>query len=162
MKETTSLLAASVERKARILLNPCNSQNTRHRCLIFTSMESVSSTKTSIFLTDWENGMSWPDMDIVVKESASRSADPGFESCLRRGNFSGSSHTSDFKIGTPMATPSGVLHYRDSAGTGLFGVSILHLGETESLIWNLFLSMAARKVVWADPSPRYISMLLGH
>ena len=39
----------------------------------------------------------------VVKASASGADDPGFESHLRR-DFSGSSHTSDFKIGTPVAT----------------------------------------------------------
>ena len=40
-------------------------------------------------------------------------------------DFSGSSHTSDFKIGTPVATLPGALRYRVSAGTGLPGVSIL-------------------------------------
>ena len=39
--------------------------------------------------------------------------------------FSGSSHTSDFKIGTPVATLPGAWHYRVSAGTGRPGVSIL-------------------------------------
>ena len=39
----------------------------------------------------------------MVKASASGAKDPGFESRLRR-NFSGSSHTSDLKIGTPVAT----------------------------------------------------------
>ena len=36
----------------------------------------------------------------VVKVSASRAADPGFDS---RGDFSGSSHTSDIYTGTPVA-----------------------------------------------------------
>ena len=96
----------------------------------------------------------------VVKASASGAGDPGFESGLRR-NFSGSSHTSDLKIGTPVATLPGALHYRVSAGTGRPGVSILWLGEVESLICDLYLSVAARKAVCADPSPRYTSMLLG-
>ena len=39
--------------------------------------------------------------------------------------FSGSSHTSDLKIGTPLATLAGVWRYRVSAGTGRPGVSIL-------------------------------------
>ena len=43
----------------------------------------------------------------MVKASASRAEDPGFDSRLRRGNFSGSSHTSDLKMGTPVATLSG-------------------------------------------------------
>ena len=43
---------------------------------------------------------------LVVKASASRTEDPVFESRLRR-DFSGSSHTSDFKIGTPVATLPG-------------------------------------------------------
>ena len=42
--------------------------------------------------------------DLVVKASASRAEDPGFNSRLRCGDFCGSSHTSDLKIGTPVAT----------------------------------------------------------
>ena len=77
------------------------------------------------------------------------------------GIFSGSSHTSDFKIGTPVATLPGAWRYRVSAGTGQPGVSILWLGEMESLVCNFYLSVAALKIVWADPSLRYTSMLLG-
>ena len=62
----------------------------------------------------------WPS----GKASASRGEDPGFESRLRR-DFSGSSHTSDFKVGTPVATLPGAWRYRVSAGTGWPGVSIL-------------------------------------
>ena len=36
--------------------------------------------------------------------SAPKAVDPGFDSRLRRGDISGSSHTSDLKIGTPVAT----------------------------------------------------------
>ena len=61
---------------------------------------------------------------LVVKVSASGAEDPGFESRLRR-DFSGSSHTSDLKIGTPVTTLPGAWHYRVSAGTGRPGVSIL-------------------------------------
>ena len=61
---------------------------------------------------------------LLVKASASGAEDPGFESRLRR-HFSGSSHTSDFKIGTPVATLPGAWHYRVSAGTGWSSVSIL-------------------------------------
>ena len=38
---------------------------------------------------------------LVAKASASGAEDPGFESRLRR-DFSGSSHTGDLKIGTPV------------------------------------------------------------
>ena len=41
------------------------------------------------------------------------------------GIFSGSSHTSDLNIGTPVATLPGAWCYRVSAGTGRPGVSIL-------------------------------------
>ena len=41
------------------------------------------------------------------------------------GIFPGSSHTSDLKIGTPVATLPGAWRYRVSAGTGWPGVSIL-------------------------------------
>ena len=60
----------------------------------------------------------------MVKVSASRAEGPEFESSLRR-DFSGPSHTSDVKIGTPVATLPGAWRYRVSAGTGWPGVSIL-------------------------------------
>ena len=44
---------------------------------------------------------------------------------LTPGFFSRSSHTSDFKIGTPVAILPGAWCYRVSAGTGLPGVSML-------------------------------------
>ena len=77
------------------------------------------------------------------------------------GIFSGSSHTSDSKIGTPVATLPGAWRYRVSAGTGRPGVSILWLCEVESLICNFYLRVAAHEIVWADLSLRYTRMLLG-
>ena len=77
------------------------------------------------------------------------------------GIFSGPSHTSDLKIGTPVATLPGAWRYRVTDGTGRPGVSILWLGEMESLICNFYFSVAARAIVWADPSLRYTRMLLG-
>ena len=56
-------------------------------------------------------------LGLVVKASASTAEDPGFESRWRR-DFSGSSHTSDLNIGTPMATLPGAWCYKVSAGTG--------------------------------------------
>ena len=68
-------------------------------------------------------------VDLVVKMPISRAEDPGFESHLHcacvHGDFSGSSHTSDFKIGTPVTTLPDAWCYRVSAGTGWPGVSIL-------------------------------------
>ena len=61
---------------------------------------------------------------LVVKASASREEDPEFESRLQR-DFSGSSHTSDLNIGTPVATMPGAWRYRVGAGTGWPGVSIM-------------------------------------
>ena len=60
-----------------------------------------------------------------------------------------------------MATLPGAWHYRASTGTGRPGVSILWLGEVESLICNFYLGVAARNIVWADPFLRYTSLLLG-
>ena len=97
---------------------------------------------------------------LVVKASASGAEDLGFESRLRQ-DFSWSSHTGDFEIGTPVATLPGAGHYRVSAGTGGPCVSILWLGEVDSLICKFYLSVAARNIVCADPSLRYASMLLG-
>ena len=44
------------------------------------------------------------------------------------GIFPGSSHTSDLKIGTPVATLPGAWRYRVRAGTGRPGVSMLSTG----------------------------------
>ena len=71
----------------------------------------VALTKAAVFISSDRL------VGLVVKASASRAEDPGFESRLRR-DFSGSSHTGDSKIGTP-----------------------------ESLICNFYLSVAARKIV---------------
>ena len=75
--------------------------------------------------------------------------------------FPGSSYTSDKNIGTPVATLPNAWRYRVSAGTGQPGVSILGLGEVESVICNFYLSVVVRKIVRADSSLRYTSMLLG-
>ena len=91
---------------------------------------------------------------LAIKAPASGAEDLGFESCLRW-DFSRSSHANDLKTGTPVATLPGAWHYRVSGGTGQAGVSILWLGEVESLICNFYLSVAARKLVCADPSLRY-------
>ena len=80
----------------------------------------------------------------VDKVSAIRAEDPGFKSCLHW-DISGSSHTSDLKIGVSVATLPGVWRYRVSAETGWSGISILRLGEMESLICNFYLSVAAHQ-----------------
>ena len=97
----------------------------------------------------------------MVKAPASRVEDPGFESGLCQ-DFSGSSHASDLEIDTPVAILPGAWHCRVSAGTGWPSVSILWLGEMESLMYNFYFSVAACKIVGADPSLRYTSLLLGH
>ena len=65
-----------------------------------------------------------------------------FESRLRR-DFSG---VKSYQC-TPVAILPGAWRYRVGAGTGWPGVSILLLGEMESLICNFYLSVAARKIV---------------
>ena len=96
----------------------------------------------------------------VVKASAPKVEGPEFESHLRR-DISRSSHKGDLNIGTPVATLQGAWRYRVSTGTGRPGVSILWLGEGESLICYFYLRVAARTIVWVDLSLRYTSMLLG-
>ena len=98
---------------------------------------------------------------LVVKASTSRAEDPMFDSRLHRGDFFGSSHTSDIKLGTPVATLPGTSRYRINAGTGWPGVCILWLGEVESFICNFYLNVVALTLVWADLSLRYTRMLLG-
>ena len=61
---------------------------------------------------------------LVVKSPASRAADRSSIATFA-GIFSGSSHTSDFKIGSPVATLPCAWRYRFNAGNGWPGVSIL-------------------------------------
>ena len=82
----------------------------------------------------------------MVKASTSRAEIPGSNPTCA-GIFPGSSHTSDLKTGTTVATLPGAWRYRVSAWTGWPGVSILSLGEMESLICNFYLNVAARKTV---------------
>ena len=74
---------------------------------------------------------------LVVKASSSRATDPGFDYRLR-GDFSRPSHTTDFKIGSPVATLPGVRDCRASTGT-LWSARCL--GDIESLICNFNLSV---------------------
>ena len=62
---------------------------------------------------------------LVVKASASRVEDPGFDPGLRSWIISGSSHASELKMGYPGAALPGAWRFRISAGTGWPGVSIL-------------------------------------
>ena len=127
--------------------------------LVTTALEGLEHNGPSC--KSWRCSLSSNRLDgLVVKVSASRAEDPRFESRLRR-DFFGSSHTSDSKIGTSVATLKGAWRYRVSTGTGRPGVSILWLGEVESLISRFYLSMAARTIVRADPSLRYTCLLLG-
>ena len=73
---------------------------------------------------------------LVVKASASGAEDPGLESRLRQ-DFSASSHTSDFKIGTPVVTLPGAWHCRVRAGTGRRGpVCVCFGGRSAHFIFS--------------------------
>ena len=50
----------------------------------------------------------------MVKASISRAEDPGFDYRMRIEQFSGSSHSSDLKIGAPVTTLPGAWRYRVS------------------------------------------------
>ena len=63
--------------------------------------------------------------DRLNKASASKAADPGFDSRFLRGDFSRSSHTSDLNIATPVATLPGDWHYKVRAWIDWPGVGRL-------------------------------------
>ena len=83
----------------------------------------------------------WPSSKGIRLESSR----PGIWFLLAPGFFPGRVNTSDLKIGTPVATQPGTWHCRVSVGTGWPGVSMLWLGEIESLVCNFCLSVAAHK-----------------
>ena len=67
----------------------------------------------------------WPSCDGVHLQISR----PGVESCFPHGEFSGSSHTSDLKIGSSGAAMPRAWWYRVSTGTGWSGVNILWLDD---------------------------------
>ena len=78
---------------------------------------------------------------LVVKASASRAEGPGFDSCLRCGDFSGSMESYRWlKNWQSSGTLPGTWRYGVITGSGLPGVSILWLDETESLTCSFYLS----------------------
>ena len=62
---------------------------------------------------------------LVDKAFTSTAGDPGLIPTFRVNLFSGPSHTSDLKIGTPVITLPSAWCYRVSTGTGWPGVSML-------------------------------------
>ena len=70
-----------------------------------------------------------------------RAEDPGFDSHLCHGDFCRSLYQW-LKNWHSSGTLLGAWWYRVSAGTGWLGVSILSLGEVESLICNFYLSLS--------------------
>ena len=72
----------------------------------------------------WRRQMRDRLVGLVVRRPPRERKIPGSNPACA-GIFSGSSHTSDLKIGTPVATLPGAWRYRVSTGTGRPGVSIL-------------------------------------
>ena len=104
--------------------------SSRLRCFLFRCTEQLLlrliSFVSSVYFNTASQRNVFPSRDrlvgLVVKAPGSRAKDPGFESrCV--GIFPGSSHTSDLKTGTSVATLPGAWRYRASAGTGWPGVS---------------------------------------
>ena len=96
---------------------------------------------------------------LVVKASASRAEDPGLDSRSCRGDIFGSSHTSDFKIGTPVATLPGAWNCRVSTGLARCQYTVTGWGRKVDL--HLLSQCLSKQIVWADPPLRYTRMLLG-
>ena len=94
------------------------------------------------FLSHYHN------IDLVVKASSLTAEDLRFDSHLHREDFSGSSHTSDLKIGAPVATLHGAQHYRVSAGISWPIFSILWLLEVEKWSATKVWSAASISVWW--------------
>ena len=90
---------------------------------------------------------------LVVKASTSGVEDPGFESRLQR-DFS--------RVELKLA-----LQWLPCQVPGMIGLVLGLVGpvsvycDVDSLICNFYLSVAASKIVSADPSLRYSSLLLG-
>ena len=97
--------------------------------LVLLALEDLWDSVTALKTWGWYHGGRRPSSDnrlvglVVRRPPRERKIPASNPACA--GLFSGSSHTSDFKIGTPVATLPGAWRYRVSAGTGRPGVSIL-------------------------------------
>ena len=91
-----------------------------------TESNQQTTTNPGTHISDSLQVHSIPDRlaGLMVKASASGAEDPGFKSRLRQ-IISGSSHTSDLNIGSPVDTLSGAWRYRVTAVTGRPAVSLL-------------------------------------
>ena len=125
--------------------------SSRH-CWVFLWFFCKMLVSFSVFLLQdtWQFSCNDCLIGLVVEASASGAEDPCFDSCLHRGDFSGSCHASDLKIGIPMATLPGAWPYRVSAWTGWPGVSMPWWGEVE--VWSAASIPVWQhvKLVWAD------------
>ena len=95
--------------------------------IIVSSTAAAAAATTTTITTTTTTTTTTTDrlVGLVLKASASREEDPGFESRLRR-EFSGVESDQWLKkIGTPVATLPSAWRYRVSTGTGWPGVSIL-------------------------------------
>ena len=101
----------------------------------FSSSSPSSSVFLQFLLPLWCRG----------KMSAWRVVDLGLIRTFTMDFFSMSSHTSDWKIGTLVATLPGAWCYRIITGTGWPGVSVLWLGEIARLICNCCLGVKMSK-----------------
>ena len=86
------------------------------------TMKAINSSATPAGLDHQELLLCF--VGLVVRRPPRERKVPGSNPACA-GIFSGSSHTSDLNIGTPVATLPGAWRYRVSAGTGQPGVSIL-------------------------------------
>ena len=88
------------------------------------SYEVTTLPLTLPLLTQWPSNRL---VGLVVRPPPRERKIPGSNPACG-GIFSGSSHTSDFKIDTPVATLPGAWRYSVSAGTGRPGASITVTG----------------------------------
>ena len=122
----------------------------------FITLPSTSVLIRPVVTSSLARSPRWPSGSGVRLESGRSGVGipraPGF--------FSRSSHTSDLKTGTPVATLPDAWCYRVSAVTG-WPVSV-YCDWVRWKFWSAtYLSVTARKIVWADPSLRYTCLSLG-
>ena len=95
----------------------------KQRAVTFCSNRSSDEKKDEKKL--YISAKNWPLYNNIPNPLRLKSGRYGVRIPLAPGFFSGSSHTSDLRIGTPVATLPGALRYWVSAGTGRPDVSIL-------------------------------------
>ena len=133
----------------------------QYRCTIYIHSYSAENLAAYIITPKWYTVSEKGDhlVGLVVKASPSRAEDPGFESRLHQDFFGVESYQS--YQWHSSGYPARRLVLQGQCWDWLARCQYTMTGVDGKVVCNFYLSVAASKIVCADPCLRYTCMLLG-